>query len=64
MVNKFDSFKFLLEYLKYSFSIISLTETWLDNEKYTDFKLENFSFVGSNRNNKKAKELECLFLMI
>ena len=33
MVNKFDSFKFLLEYLKYSFSIISLTETWLDNEK-------------------------------
>jgi hypothetical protein len=55
IVNKFDSFKFLLESLKYSFSIISLTETWLDNENHTDFKLENFSFISSsNRNNKKG----------
>jgi hypothetical protein len=44
----------LLESLKYSFSIISLTETWLDDENYTDFMLENFSFISSKRNNKKG----------
>jgi hypothetical protein len=39
-------------------------ETWLDNENCTDFNLDNFSFVCTNRDNKKAEELECIYQMI
>ena len=54
IINKFDSLKYLLKSLKHSFSIISLTETWLDNENCTDYKLDNFNFVSTNRNKKKG----------
>ena len=63
IINKFDSLKYLLKSLKHSFSIISLSETWLDNEKCTDYKLDNFNFVSTNRNKKKEEALECLFPM-
>ena len=54
IVNKFKSLKFLLETLKHTFSIVSLTETWLDNENCKKFKLDNFSYVSMNRSNKKG----------
>ena len=62
IVNKLDSFKILLESLKHSFSIISLTETWLDNENCTDFNLDNFSFVCTNRDNRKGGGVELMYI--
>ena len=42
IVNKFDSFKFFLESFKNAFSVISLTETWLNNQNCEDFNLNNY----------------------
>jgi exonuclease III len=54
IANKFDSFRNLLSTLKQPFSIISLTETWLNDQNSENFHLTNFDFVCSNRANKKG----------
>ena len=54
IANKFDSFSNLLNTLKRPFSVISLTETWLNDINSENFNLPNFDFVCSNRANKKG----------
>ena len=54
IVNKFDSFKFFLESFKNAFSVISLTETWLSNQNCEAFNLNNYSFITTNRGERKG----------
>ena len=54
IANKFDSFSNLLNTLKRPFSVINLTETWLNDINSENFNLPNFDFVCSNRANKKG----------
>ena len=54
IVNKFDSFKFFLESFKNAFSVISLTETWLNNQNCEDFNLNNYSLITTNRGERKG----------
>ena len=49
-----NSFKFFLESLKNAFSVISLTETWLNNQNCEDFNLNNCSFITTNRGERKG----------
>ena len=37
---------------------------WLNNKNCENFKLNNFSFITTNRGEKKAEGLECLFQTI
>ena len=54
IANKFDSFRNLLNTLKQPFSIISLTETWLNDKNSENPNLSNFDFICSNRENRKG----------
>ena len=54
LANKFDAFKNVLNNLNHAFSIISLTETWLNDETSENFNLNNYNFVCSNRANRKG----------
>ena len=54
IANKFDTFKNLLNSLNHVFSIISLTETWLNDQNSENFNLSNYNFVCSNRANRKG----------
>ena len=54
LANKFDAFKNVLNSLNHAFSIISLTETWLNDQTSENFKLNNYNFVCSNRANRKG----------
>ena len=54
LANKFDTFKNVLNNLNHAFSIISLTETWLNDETSENFNLNNYNFVCSNRANRKG----------
>jgi hypothetical protein len=54
IANKFDAFKHVLNTLKQPFSIISLTETWLNEQNSENFGLSNYNFVCSNRVNKRV----------
>ncbi len=54
IANKFDTFKHLLNSLNHDFSIISLTETWLNDQNSETFNLGNYNFVCSNRSNRKG----------
>ena len=54
IANKFDSFNNLLSTLKHPFSIISLTETWLNDHTSINFNLNNYNFVSSNRAKRKG----------
>jgi hypothetical protein len=52
--NKFDSFKHLLNTLKQSFSVIGLSETWLNDQNCENFMLDDYTFVSKNRNHKNG----------
>ena len=52
--NKFYSFKELLNSLNETFSVISLTETWLNDNNAENFKLNNYNFVCENRKQKSG----------
>lgn len=55
LANKLDRFNHLLDTLKQPFSIINLTETWLNEHKGGEnFGLTNYNFVCSNRINKRG----------
>ena len=55
LANKFDTFKNLLDTLKQRFSIISLTETWLNEYKSVEnFGSTDYYFVCSNRINRRG----------
>ena len=45
IVNKFDSFKQLINSFNTPFQVICLTETWLNDNNDDLFELENYDFV-------------------
>jgi hypothetical protein len=60
IANKFVAFKNLLNSLNHTFSIISLTETWLNDQTSENFNLNNYNFVCSNRANRKGGRIGLL----
>ena len=44
----------LLENMGHSFSIMGLSETWLDSEKYDLFQFSGYAHVGKTRNNQRG----------
>ena len=52
ITNKHDDFVGYLDSLDHKFSVIGLTETWLNSNNVNDFPLNQYSFVGRVRNHK------------
>ena len=53
ILNKFDDLKAYLNSLEYKFSVIGLSETWLNQNNMNDFPLPSYRNVGKVRKNKK-----------
>ena len=51
-IGKHDDFVGYLDSLDHKFSVIGLTETWLNSNNVNDFPLNQYSFVGRVRNHK------------
>lgn len=73
----FDNIKEYLSTLKHTFSVIALTETWLDERRGTDFVMDGYQLYHSNRTNTigggaalfihsnlSAKCVECMTLTV
>ena len=54
ILNKYDDLVAYLESLEHKFSVIGLTETWLNNENINDFPLTKYNFVGKARDHKQG----------
>lgn len=54
IVNKFDDFKAYLNSLEHEFSVIGLSETWLNSSNEMNFPLPNYSNTGMVRKNKQG----------
>ena len=52
ILNKFDDLKAYLNSLKYKFSVIGLSETWLNQINSNDLPLPCYSYIGKVRKNK------------
>ena len=52
ILNKHEDIVTYLDSLKYKFSVIGLTETWLKKENIDDFPLSCYNFIGKARENK------------
>lgn len=52
IVNKHDDFINFLATLRYEFSVIGLTETWLTKNNMDELSIQGYNFVGQTRNNK------------
>ena len=63
IVNKHDDFVNFLATLRYEFSVIGLTETWLTKSNKDEFSIQGYNFfVGQTRNNNHGVELECMLI--
>ena len=54
ILNKFDSFKNLIDALNIPFQIIGLTETWLNDNNTDCFTMNNYEYFGSNRPERRG----------
>ena len=54
ILNKFDDLKAYLSSLEYKFSIIGLSETWLNPDNINEFPLTNYHNIGKVRTNKQG----------
>ena len=54
ILNKYDDLVAYLESLEHKFSVIGLTETWLNNENINDFPLTQYNFAGKVRDHKQG----------
>ena len=54
IVNKCDDLLAYLNSLKHSFSVLGLTETWLNNDNITNFQIPHCHFIGKARENKQG----------
>lgn len=52
LINKLDDLQQYLEGLVHEFSVIGISETWLNNDNESQIQLPGYSFVNSNRNTK------------
>ena len=52
ITNKYDDFQAYLNSLHHNFSVIGLTETWLNKENNNNYPLPNYFYVGKIRENK------------
>ena len=54
ILSKYDDFKTYIRSLEHEFSIIGLTETWLNSSNANDFPLPNYHNTGMVRKNKQG----------
>ena len=59
--NKFDALKNYLNSLNRKFTIIALTETWLNDNDYDNFKIPGYKSTKLFRQNKIGGGI-CIFL--
>ena len=52
ILNKFEDFKAYLNSLEYEFSVIGLSETWLNHNNMNDFPLPCYRSIGKVRTDK------------
>ena len=60
----FDSITDYLFFLRKDFSIIVITESWLNNNNKTIFNIPNFSSEHITRNNKRGGGVSYLYMKI
>ena len=54
-MNKFDDFKAYSNSLEHDFSVIGLSETWLNSSNENNAPLPNYSSTGMVRKNKHGR---------
>ena len=54
IINKFDDFKAYLDSLEHKFSVIGLSETWLNRNNIDEFPLSCYCNIGKVRKNKQG----------
>ena len=54
IANKLDDFNAYLDSLAHEFSVIGLSETWLNCSNLNDFPLPNYHNIGMVRTNKQG----------
>jgi len=52
ILDKFDDLKAYLNSLEYEFSVIGLSQTWLNQSNRNDFPLPCYNYIGKVRKNK------------
>ncbi|KAL7373405.1 hypothetical protein ABVT39_006045 [Epinephelus coioides] len=50
----FENIKYILSQIKQPFSIIAVSETWMNSERVIDFDLDGYELVYVNRKNKNG----------
>lgn len=54
IANTYDDLQAYLESLNYKFSVIGITETWLNKDNENKYPLLHYSFFGKTRKNKQG----------
>jgi hypothetical protein len=52
LLGNFDKFKILLSNIKKPFSVIGITETWLNDQTYDLIDISGYKFVSNHRTTK------------
>lgn len=55
LTNKLDDLQQYPEELVHKFSVIGISETWLNNDNESQIQLPGYSFVNNNRNAKPVE---------
>ena len=54
IVNKYEDLQAYITYLQYTFSVIGLTETWLNTENNNKYQIPQYKYIGKVRENKQG----------
>lgn len=54
IVNKYEDLQAYITYLQYTFSVIGLTETWLNTENNNKYQIPQYKYIGKMRENKQG----------
>ena len=57
LINKLDDLQQYLEELAHKFSVIGISETWLNNDNESQIQLPGYLFVNNNRNTKTSGDV-------
>lgn len=68
LLGNFDKFNVMLSNLKKSFSVIGVTETWLNDHTFDQVNIPGYKFVSNHRSTKSGdlyiKKHKHLFLLV
>lgn len=58
IINKYEDLQAYINSLEHTFSVIGLTETWLNTENNNKYPIPQYKFIGKARKNKQGGGLD------